>query len=69
MKTIKDKYNIGLDIIEERIIAGNSTVTVNLISLLKLDKIYRDTLKNNEQQKQIIKNLINSNRFSLGAIE
>ena len=47
MKTIKDKYNIGLDIIEERIIAGNSTVTVNLISLLKLDKIYRDTLKNN----------------------
>jgi hypothetical protein len=69
MKTNKDKYNIGLDIIEERQISGNATVTINLIDLFKFEKKYKDALKNDEKQKQIIHNLVNSNKFLLGAID
>ncbi len=65
----KDKYNIGLDILDERIIAGNTCVTVNLFELLKLEQQYKVAMKERERKDEIIHNLVNSSRFLLASID
>lgn len=64
-----DKYNIGLDIHEERHGTGPTMVTVVLMDLLKLDKAYTDAQRQARKDEQTIRSLVQAVRALSDAVE